>query len=182
MKNKITLLSFILLLTSSIFAQDALKIKYGKQEKWEMGEESAKDPRLAEAELRAMEEIRDFELILYNNQAEYSFVQKIDNLEICAANLRIIRAHIRSICAYTTEGREEGLDLLKMHQLINKEVCIPLEVLGEGEFLLERFQGLFEVYLIINLPEKISFGKIFVPSMITEGAYSVTHFFVERFF
>lgn len=79
MNIKITLLSFILLLSSPFFAQDALKIKYGKQEKWELNEESAKDPRLAEAELRAMEEIRDFELILYNNQAEYSFIQKIDN-------------------------------------------------------------------------------------------------------
>lgn len=79
MNIKITLLSFILLLSSPFFAQDALKVKYGKQEKWELNEESAKDPRLAEAELRAMEEIRDFELILFNNQAEYSFVQKIDN-------------------------------------------------------------------------------------------------------
>ncbi|MDG4945990.1 hypothetical protein NMK71_06155 [Weeksellaceae bacterium KMM 9713] len=76
MKIKITLLSFILLLSSPFFAQDALKVKYGKQEKWEMNEESAKDPRLAEAELRAMEEVRNVELILLGNQAEYSFVKK----------------------------------------------------------------------------------------------------------
>lgn len=79
MKIKITLLSFILLLSSPFFAQDALKVRYGKQEKWQLNEESAKDPRIAEAELRAMEEIRDFELILLENQAEYSFVKKIDN-------------------------------------------------------------------------------------------------------
>ena len=57
MNIKITLLSFILLLTSSIFAQDALKIKYGKQTKYDISQEIInKNAELAEALRKAMED------------------------------------------------------------------------------------------------------------------------------
>ena len=50
MNIKITLLSFILFISSPFFAQDALKIKYGKQTKYDISQETInKDAELAEA-------------------------------------------------------------------------------------------------------------------------------------
>ena len=46
-------------------------------------------------------------------------VQELYNLEICAANFRIIRAHIQGICAYITGVVTRAMGTLKVHQLIN---------------------------------------------------------------
>ena len=80
MNIKITLLSFILFISSPFFAQDALKIKYGKQTKYDISQETInKNAELAEALRKAMEEVRDYEMIVYNNEAQFVFVEKIKN-------------------------------------------------------------------------------------------------------
>ncbi|MDG4945989.1 GLPGLI family protein [Weeksellaceae bacterium KMM 9713] len=74
-------LTFIcLILCTGLFAQDALKIKYGKQTKYDISQkiiETNKD--LAEALRKAMQDITDYELVVYNNEAQFVFVEKIKN-------------------------------------------------------------------------------------------------------
>lgn len=80
MNIKITLLSFILFISSPFFAQDALKIKYGKQTKYDISQEIIKNnAELAEALRKAMQDITDYELVVYNNEAQFVFVEKIKN-------------------------------------------------------------------------------------------------------
>src|SRR5690606_23937441 len=80
MNIKITLLLFILFISSPFFAQDALKIKYGKQTKYDISQEIIKNnAELAEALRKAMQDITDYELVVYNNEAQFVFVEKIKN-------------------------------------------------------------------------------------------------------
>src|SRR5690606_25961674 len=75
------------LISAQIVAQDALRIKYGKQTKWDISTElQEKNPDLAIAMKKAMQEVVEYEQIFFNNEAQYVFVEKIDNKQIEEGN------------------------------------------------------------------------------------------------
>lgn len=73
-------LTFIcLILSTGLFAQDALKIKYGNQLKLAMSEQAKSNPNIRAHYIKMSEEIKDYEFIYSNQEATYQLVEKINN-------------------------------------------------------------------------------------------------------
>ena len=68
-----------LILSNGLLAQDALKVKYGKQLQFAMPEQAKSNPKIRAHYLKMSEEIKDYEFIYSNQEATYQLVEKISN-------------------------------------------------------------------------------------------------------
>lgn len=68
-----------LILSTGLFAQDALKVMYGNQLKFAMPEQAKSYPKIKAHYLKMSEEIKDYEFIYFNQESTYQLVEKISN-------------------------------------------------------------------------------------------------------
>lgn len=74
------LVIIIFLISANVSSQDALKINYGKQTTIDFKNDAEEEnDEFTKAFKEAMKEVRHYEMLLYDNEAEYVFKEKINN-------------------------------------------------------------------------------------------------------